>query len=1012
MKTILCTLFSVLFSTLLFSQVTLSGALSGDFTDLSQAFAAIQSGGGTGTVNVAITADITTTQTALLEDNGYRVIIRPVGQRILIITTANLPLIHLNNARHVFIDGVALSGENTLTLTSWASGNTAPVILLENDAAHNRISNCTVRGGTITNTSQFNGLITLANNTGDTGCDQDTISGNIIRERFPFLLPFIGITMIGRSAAVTNDDCLIEGNQIVNIFNPTGISDGVFSRAFNRGTIIIGNHFYQTANRLGTNSTMAPNMRAIEITNPGFSDDSGGFVIRDNWIGGTAPFCGGAALNLVNPSGPAVFFGIFAHGGNSLTRIDGNHIANLDLSFRDPTSPNWYFFMGISIAGGNVELGVQEGNYIGSDTSDLSIILRCRKVNTGTVLCTGINDQGSSSITIANNRIGGISLEVLNTNDVGLIGLVGINTYLGGGVIRDNLIGSTTVMNSIEVNNVVQDVEIDAIAVEGGTYTVERNRIQGIRNLSGYALTGIRLLFGEIGVSTMTCKHNYISDLHVPLGSDIDLAGIAVLGYEFFANTNPTIESDTIRNLSIGSGVTGKAFVTGITFAFNAGFPPYFAGGLIKNNVIENLNNLRSGNSTGCAGIVHRLGFKTELNITGNIIRNFQANSAGLSGIVISPETNTMLTNSLQRVIIDRNTIYGLTNNHTGAVSVTGVEVAGRQPLVTANRLWDLQTPHTTSSESLVAGLLAFDIMGTQSSEFQNNMVALDHSTHGSAQAAGIYSAVLDGISNASVQLSFNSVYIGGSSDAASTAFLREGTDLVSLRNNIFYNDCGGSGLHTAIANIAATPTTNWPANASDHNYLVSRDPEALNVWGSEPQNISTWQSAGSSDLNSHTRIAGVSSFSDLLFADKNAANLDLLLDNPDEVLVLQNAGLPVTGITEDFFGNPRDPNTPDIGAREFATIVQVGEAGIPETEITVSPNPTTDFIDLLVSADAPAEYSLQLTDAQGKVLLQLHITETAGFQKRISLQELPAGVYVLIVANKGGVATRQIIKR
>ncbi len=69
------------------------------------------------------------------------------------------------------------------------------------------------------------------------------------------------------------------------------------------------------------------------------------------------------------PMAPSCFSVYYARG-NTLTRIDGNHITNLDLSFRDPTSPNWYFFMGISIAGGNVELGAQEGNYIGSDTSD------------------------------------------------------------------------------------------------------------------------------------------------------------------------------------------------------------------------------------------------------------------------------------------------------------------------------------------------------------------------------------------------------------------------------------------------------------------------------------------------------------------------------------------------------------------------------------------------------------------------------------------------------------------
>ncbi len=109
-----------------------------------------------------------------------------------------------------------------------------------------------------------------------------------------------------------------------------------------------------------------------------------------------------------------------------------------------------------------------------------------------------------------------------------------------------------------------------------------------------------------------------------------------------------------------------------------------------------------------------------------------------------------MLTDSPQRVNIDgRNTIYGLINNHTGEVSVSGgMEVAGRTPLVSANRLWDFQTPHTTSEESFVAGLVGFDPLGTQTYRFQNNMVALDHNTHGSAKAAGIYAALSGATSN------------------------------------------------------------------------------------------------------------------------------------------------------------------------------------------------------------------------------------------------------------------------
>ena len=85
-------------------------------------------------------------------------------------------------------------------------------------------------------------------------------------------------------------------------------------------------------------------MRGIEIADGASSVLSGSFVVRGNWIGGTAPFCGGDPLTLSNAAGPVLFFGIFISGGTTVSQIDDNHIANLDLSFRDPVIANWYCF--------------------------------------------------------------------------------------------------------------------------------------------------------------------------------------------------------------------------------------------------------------------------------------------------------------------------------------------------------------------------------------------------------------------------------------------------------------------------------------------------------------------------------------------------------------------------------------------------------------------------------------------------------------------------------------------
>ncbi len=560
--------------------------------------------------------------------------------------------------------------------------------------------------------------------------------------------------------------------------------------------------------------------------------------------------------------------------------------------------------------------------------------------------------------------------------------------------MRDNYIGSSNISNSIDVNHVAQDVEINGMAIESGDYSVLNNRISGIRNLTGYALNGIRFLFGTTSGNSMDCRHNHISDLQAPSGTDIDLVGISVVATTASAQATVAIEQDTIRNLSIGAAVSGTADVYGIGFGSIVSANTYFCSGSVKNNTIDNLENQVPGASTRCAGIAHFMGYKTGFNVEGNNISNLRGTSNGMWGILFSPETAAMITGSAQGLTLTGNNIFNLVNEHSGEVYVIGIAFSGRAPVVANNRISDLQAANTIATESLVAGIFAFDFLPAQTYKIQNNMVALDHSTHGSAQAAGIYSALNETSSVFQTNAAFNSVYIGGQSDFPSAAFVREGSGKVSLVNNIFYNDCTGSGTtHTAIANIAAMPTQNWLQNASDHNYLVSRDPEALNLWGADPQSLAAWQTVSNGDFNSPTRVAGTQTNANLLFVETATADLDLQLDQVDEVLVLQNAGIAVVGVTADFFGNLRDPNTPDLGAREFATIfVNVGETGIPRIDIRVSPNPATDFIEVSATADTPTDYWLQLTDIHGKTLLRMEIADAAGFQRQISLQQLPAG--------------------
>lgn len=291
------------------AQVTLSGALTGNYPTLAAAFNAINNGGGSDTVTVTITEDHALTTTAILQQTGYTVTIQPSGNRT-ISGSMNAPLILFNGADNATLDGIAISGPNTLTISNASTGNVASALRLSNDASNNIIRYCTFQGSS-QGAGGSNGVVNITTpSLGTTGCDNNQIIHNHIREAGANL-PQNGMVMEGGSSSVLNNNNVISDNHIYNFFSPnssTWFSCGVFSYRYNTGTTLNNNHFYQTAPRTG--STGAMNLRAIEIDDGGYAGSVGGFSIHNNFIGGSAPNAEGAPLTLTHPSNIIVFMGI------------------------------------------------------------------------------------------------------------------------------------------------------------------------------------------------------------------------------------------------------------------------------------------------------------------------------------------------------------------------------------------------------------------------------------------------------------------------------------------------------------------------------------------------------------------------------------------------------------------------------------------------------------------------------------------------------------------------------
>jgi hypothetical protein len=81
------------------------------------------------------------------------------------------------------------------------------------------------------------------------------------------------------------------------------------------------------------------------------------------------------------------------------------------------------------------------------------------------------------------------------------------------------------------------------------------------------------------------------------------------------------------------------------------------------------------------------------------------------------------------------------------------------------------------------------------------------------------------------------------------------------------------------------------------------------------------------------------------------------------------------------------------------------------DIDLLVSPNPTSDFIKISVTAEAPDRYLILLNDINGKLMYRSENVLDGQWIKEINMASLPAGTYMLTIATKAGVRTETIVK-
>ncbi len=534
------------------------------YTTLKAAFDAINAGTLTGDVVLRLTSSTTETATAVLNARTGSVTIYPTGSGYTISGNLNAPLIDLNGADNVTIDGrVNQAGAKNLTISNSSTGTSASTIRFRESAESNKVQFCTIKGASLNSSG---GVIFFSTASSGNGNDGNTIDRNDITSDAAGR-PINVIYSLGTSG-FENSGNTISNNNIYNFLNAAAASNGINLGANTTTWTISGNSFYEaatfTASGTGTYTVISIN-----------NTSGNGFTVSGNYIGGSSASCSGTWTKTGSTN---TFYGIrVSVGTTTASSIQGNTIKGF--SWNNAAASTWY---AMSIEAGNVNIGTTSGNTIGSSSSTSSIYYYAGGGNGGIGKVYGVYIASTGTIACSNNTIGSIQSE---DGGSGVCSIWGIyKTGAGSTTISDNIIGSSSTANSIWAIQPLGEVNV-ANAIQGiysegtGTVTISGNTVANLNNdQSGSEGVALRVNGIVAASGTNTISGNTVSDLSTRNRNTLQDANSSVVGILLTGTDNAnSVTGNTICRLS-NARSSGSYSISIIGL--------YFSGSSSGNNVI------------------------------------------------------------------------------------------------------------------------------------------------------------------------------------------------------------------------------------------------------------------------------------------------------------------------------------------------------------------------------------------------------------------------------------------
>ncbi len=582
----------------LLSNLEINAQLSGTYnvgtgqtyTSLTRAggfFAAVNSLGLSGNVIVNITSDITTenganalNQWTEFGAGGYTIAIRPsTSVERLIEGNGNTGLIRFNGADRVTIDG-RFSGSGRYLRFRNTNGNNTTFTFI-NDASNNTITYCYIESGnsSTNNPASIAGIL-FSTTTGTQGNDNNTISYCDIRDRSDASgNPAYSIYSYGTTTTTARYN---SGNQILNnnIYNfwKNGSFCGAVYLSVGTGNnwVISGNSFYQTAENIST-SNSSGGWNVIFLNYTGINS----CTVSGNYIGGSAPNCGGVPWSAsTSANGALQFPGIRAVvGSTSASIIQNNTVANIDFATR--ISSGALPFVGVLVETGNVNV---TGNTIGSSLGTGNIIISYTNNGFYTVYSRGIDHRADGNV--QNNTVGAITLSSSSNNTSNFDGINYTSAPSSDVTISGNFIGGRST-NSIEHSSTAYTVYMRGIvtSIDGVNTIIDSNTVANLTNNSTSASSVMYSILDLGSVPTIT--NNTIHDINSQMRNTtyIGVLGIGTTS----TGTNKIIQGNTMYSINSTTTVASNTSVVGITVEGST------STGTIARNKIYDLTNTSTG---------------------------------------------------------------------------------------------------------------------------------------------------------------------------------------------------------------------------------------------------------------------------------------------------------------------------------------------------------------------------------------------------------------------------------